>query len=74
MCGKSRETIRSRGAPSPALLVGEALIYADAYPETRRRLERAGVRVIALDLSELIKAEAGATCCSLIFGAGILGG
>jgi dimethylargininase len=50
-----------------ALRVGEGLVYPAAFPRTRRRLEEAGVAVIAVDLSELQKAEGATTCCSLVF-------
>jgi dimethylargininase len=46
---------------------GSDLVYPDAFPRTRDRLERAGVRVRTLDVSELAKAEGAVTCCSLIF-------
>ena len=49
-----------------ALRVGGMVIYAAAWSRTRRRLERCGVRVLPVDVSELPKAEAGVTCCSLI--------
>jgi dimethylargininase len=49
------------------LLVGERLIYPASFPATRRRLERAGVAVHPVDVSELHKAEGGVTCCSLVF-------
>jgi dimethylargininase len=49
------------------LLIGRELIYADRFPRTRERLERLGFVVHALDLSELAKAEAAVTCCSLVF-------
>jgi dimethylargininase len=48
-----------------ALRVGDALVCA-AWPRTRERLEGEGLRVEAVDVSELAKAEAGVTCCSLI--------
>src|SRR5438132_5319157 len=50
-----------------ALRIGETLLYSASYPRTRRRLEGRGFHVDCLDLSELEKAEAGVTCCSLIF-------
>jgi dimethylargininase len=50
-----------------ALLVGEVVVYPEAYVETRKRLEDRGVAVSAVDVSELAKAEGGVTCCSLIF-------
>jgi dimethylargininase len=46
------------------LRVGGALIYSASYPRTRRLLDRYPVEVV--DVSELEKAEAGVTCCSLI--------
>jgi len=50
-----------------ALLIGETVIYPAGFPRTRDRLERAGLRVRSLDLSELAKAEGGVTCSSLVF-------
>jgi dimethylargininase len=49
-----------------ALRVGEAIVYPDAFPRTRARLEDRGFRVVAVDLSELAKAEAGVTCCCIL--------
>jgi dimethylargininase len=37
------------------------------FPRTRTLLEGRGFSVRAIDVSELQKAEAGLTCCSLIF-------
>jgi len=45
-----------------ALLVGETVVYPDAFPKTRARLQ-GDVRTI--DVSELAKAEGGVTCCFL---------
>ncbi len=50
-----------------ALAIGETVILPSCYPETRRALERLGWNVCAVDVSELMKAEAGVTCMSLIF-------
>jgi dimethylargininase len=50
-----------------ALLVHETVVYPAAYPETRKRLEKHGIRVDTVDVSELAKAEGGVTCCSVIF-------
>ena len=50
-----------------ALLVGDTVVYPDAYPRTAERLAHAGVRLAMLDVSELAKAEGGVTCCSLVF-------
>lgn len=50
-----------------ALRIGKALIYPEAFPETRERLEARSIDVRTVDASELAKAEGGVTCCSLIF-------
>lgn len=50
-----------------ALRVGEAVIHPVSETRTRERLEAAGLRVVALDVSEVQKAEGGVTCCSVIF-------
>jgi dimethylargininase len=49
-----------------ALRVSESVILAAAWSRTRARLERCGIRVVPVDVSELAKAEAGVTCCSVI--------
>jgi dimethylargininase len=49
-----------------ALAVGGAVIFPKQYPATRARLESEGLRVASVDTTELTKAEAGVTCCSLI--------
>lgn len=49
-----------------ALLVGQVVVLPAAFPETRRRLERRGIEVRVLDVSEAAKAEGGVTCCSLL--------
>jgi dimethylargininase len=49
-----------------SLHLGGALIYPEAFPRTRERLERVGIRVLPVDLSELAKAEGAVTCCSLL--------
>jgi len=55
--------------PAAANIVraGSDLVYPDAFPRTRERLERTGLRVRTVDMSELAKAEGAVTCCSLIF-------
>lgn len=45
-----------------ALLIGETVIYPDAFQKTRARLQ-GDVRTV--DVSELAKAEGGVTCCVL---------
>lgn len=48
------------------LRVGEALLYADAYPKTLSRIKGRGHAVRTVDASELAKAEGAVTCCSLV--------
>jgi dimethylargininase len=50
-----------------ALRVGGAVLYPDAFPRTRARLEARGIRVVPVPADELAKAEGGVTCCSLVF-------
>jgi dimethylargininase len=50
-----------------ALALGDSVICAASFLRTRERLEQEGFPVVALDISELQKAESGLTCSSLIF-------
>jgi dimethylargininase len=49
------------------LLIGKSIIYPTSFPRTRQRLEQHGISVVAVDVSELQKAEGAVTCCSLVF-------
>jgi len=49
------------------LRIGDALVMPASFPRTRQRLLDAGFHVIAVDVSELQKAEGAVTCCSLVF-------
>lgn len=49
-----------------ALLLGDAVVYPEAFPATAAALARAGVALATVDVSELAKAEGAVTCCSLI--------
>jgi dimethylargininase len=49
-----------------ALRIGDTVVYPAAFPRTAGRLERAGIRLRTVDVSELAKAEGAVTCCSLI--------
>jgi dimethylargininase len=60
------EVDRAEPFAANALRIGDAVLYPDAFPRTRARLEARGIRVVTVDVSELAKAEAGVTCCSLI--------
>lgn len=51
-----------------ALALGGSVIHPLHFPRTRSRLETEGLRVAPVAMSELAKAEAGVTCCSLIVG------
>jgi dimethylargininase len=49
------------------LRVGDAVWAHPGYPRTFERLQRQGRRVVAMDISEFVKAEAALTCKSLLF-------
>jgi dimethylargininase len=55
-----------RGANT--FFVGDTLVMASNFSQTRARLEAAGRKVRTVDLSELQKAEAGGSCLSVVFG------
>jgi dimethylargininase len=63
------------GEPAAAdvLAIGDTAIVPASFPETARILEREGWYALAIDVSELQKAEAGVTCMSLIFTAPAIG-
>ena len=50
-----------------ALRIGETVVHAAAWQHTRERMETRGIQVVPVDASELAKAEAGVTCCSVVF-------
>lgn len=50
-----------------ALRIGDSVLHAAAWQRTRERMELGGIAVIPVEASELAKAEAGVTCCSLVF-------
>lgn len=54
-------------AAANVLLISDMLIMPASFPQTCHLLERKSFDVETIDLSELQKAEAGATCSSLIF-------
>ena len=49
-----------------ALRLGETVLFPEAFPRTRARLEQANIRTRTLAADELAKAEGALTCCSLI--------
>ena len=54
------------------LAIGETVVIPSSFPATARILEQSGWNVRRIDVSELMKAEAGVTCMSLIFEAAIV--
>lgn len=48
------------------LVVDDVIVLPASAPRTRESLDAAGYRTVALDASELAKAEGGLTCCSLM--------
>ena len=63
------ETDRGEPHAANALRVGERIVYPSSCPRTAAKLEARGIDLIAVDLSELQKAEGAVTCCSLIYAA-----
>lgn len=57
----------SEPSAANALLINGKAIFPSNYPKTKAILESQGIKVISLDVSEIIKAEGAVTCCSLIF-------
>lgn len=53
-------------AAANAVRVGDVVIHGSAYPETRKRMEAMGIRVVPVDISEIAKAEGAVSCCSLL--------
>jgi dimethylargininase len=49
-----------------ALLIGQNLIYSTSHPKTLEKLLTHGFSPRIVDVSELVKAEAGLTCCSVL--------
>ncbi|HEV2424715.1 MAG TPA: arginine deiminase family protein [Terriglobia bacterium] len=56
------------GEPAAAdvLAIDDTIIIPASFPKTARVLDRAGWRVLPIDISELQNAEAGVTCMSLL--------
>jgi dimethylargininase len=63
---KSIEVDPSEPYGANGLRLGESVLFPEAFPRTRARLERAGIRTRAIAADELAKAEGALTCCSLI--------
>ena len=54
-------------AAGNAVWLDGGVIYPVSFPRTRARLEREGLQLHTVDMSETEKAEGGVTCCSVIF-------
>jgi dimethylargininase len=65
-CGTVISVVDSEPYAANTLTLAGITLVSTAYPRTRERLEAAGVRTRAVDVSELHKAEAALTCLSLI--------
>jgi dimethylargininase len=52
-----------------AVRAGRGLVYPSCFPRTLERMQKAGIEVTTVDVSELQKAEGAVTCCSLLFNA-----
>lgn len=52
-----------------AVLVGDTVVYPASCPRTAERLQRLGIEIRSVDMSETEKAEGGVTCCSVILDA-----
>jgi dimethylargininase len=48
------------------LVIGDTVLCPASAPLTRKRLDAPGYKTMAVDASELAKAEGGLTCCSLL--------
>ena len=66
--GPKRSVMVASGEPfaGNTLRVRDALFVQPGHDRTARRLEQAGLRVTALDISEFAKVEAGLTCLSVL--------
>jgi dimethylargininase len=53
-------------AAANALLVGDTVIYSANFPLTALALAKEGVELLLVDNSEVVKAEGGVTCCSVL--------
>lgn len=61
------DVAESEPAAANALVVNGTVVIPSAWPATAQRLETAGFPVRVVDVTELLKAESGVTCSSLLF-------
>jgi dimethylargininase len=55
------------------LVVNNTVLVASSFPATQRVLSKSGRRISTVDISELMKAEAGLTCMSILWEEGVTG-
>ena len=60
------EVDESEPSGANALMLGGTVIYSRSYPCTAEVLQRHGIRVRTVEMSETEKAEGAVTCCSLV--------
>lgn len=61
------DVAESEPGAANALCIGNTVVMPDAYPATASILRREGFEVVELEMAELMKAESGVTCSSLVF-------
>ena len=61
------EVAESEAGAANALQVGNVVVMPNAFPATAARLRDRGFQVEELEMTELMKAESGVTCSSLLF-------
>ncbi|HZT95936.1 MAG TPA: arginine deiminase family protein [Chloroflexota bacterium] len=49
-----------------ALLIGDTVVLPASFPEMAERVRAQGFKVVTIEFTELMKAEAGLTCCSIL--------
>jgi dimethylargininase len=57
----------SEPAAANVVLIGDRVLCAASHERTNERLQKAGLDLLLVDVSELAKAEGAVTCCSIIF-------
>jgi dimethylargininase len=61
------EVHRDEPFAANGLRVGESLLYSASWPRTLALLEQRTIDLRTVEADELMKAEAGLTCCSILF-------
>jgi dimethylargininase len=61
------DVAESEPGAANALLVGGTIVMPNAFPRTAELLREKNFQVVELEMTELMKAESGVTCSSLLF-------